>query len=118
MVAPRFPLMSDKATFTIEMSISSIIAAEIVVITIMARANPVGNEADGADDMLLHFYFHVYAQTCLKDALVFCIIIQFYFYGDTLGDLHKISSGIIRRQQRKFRAGCQTERSNFSFDVN
>src|SRR5882762_1021779 len=96
-VAPRFPLISDKATFTMEISINSMMAAEIVVTTIIARAKPVGNGVAG--DMLLHFYVNLHTQASLQNVFVFGFVFQFNFHRHTLRDLHKIAGGIIRRKQ-------------------
>src|SRR5260221_11364215 len=79
-VAPRFPLISLKATFTIEISISSMMAAEMTVTTMIARVKPVGKFDDDCDDILLHFDIHLYTQASLQNVFVLGVIIQFNFH--------------------------------------
>src|SRR5258707_7024422 len=63
-VAPRFPLISLKATFTMEISINSMMAAEMTVTTMIARVKPVGKFDDDGDDI----YFTLTSTSTLRPA--------------------------------------------------
>src|SRR5258708_1510503 len=108
-VAPRFPLISLKATFTMEISINSMMAAEMTVTTMIARVKPVGKFDDDGDDILLHFYIHFHTQASLQNVFVLGFIIQLNFHGYTLRDLYKIAGCIIWREKRELSSRCQTE---------
>ena len=55
MLTPRLPLISFSATLTIDVSTNSITAATIVVITMIALANPVGYTIGGCAKVVAMF---------------------------------------------------------------
>ena len=108
MLTPKLPDISLNATFTIEVSINSMIAAETTVITIMARAKPLGFGISIVGDH--HENTHSGAQT----RAYFFDLIDIDFEGNTLGHFNKIAAGVIGGQQGKFGSGCLAEIGNGS----
>src|SRR5260221_29641 len=109
MVAPRLPLICARATLTMEVSISSIMAADTVVMTMMALANPCTGPA-----ILIYFYFYRYTQPGFQDILIVGPVGQFNFHGYALGHFYKVAGGIIRGKKGKLSASGQTESRYFS----
>src|ERR1019366_8408577 len=106
-VAPRFPLMSLSATFTIDVSISSMIAAEITVNVMISLRSPCSamavppeaRHSVGDPDDRVHA--HAGAQRVggvgrLREGDL---------HGDPLGDLDEVPGGIVGGQKGEPRAG-------------
>ena len=86
MFTPRLPDMSVNATFTIDVSISSMIAAETTVITMMALAKPFGV------DMVLLFSNDVYTHSRFEQIFVLLNIVNCNFNWDTLCNFYEVSA--------------------------
>src|SRR5258706_3497997 len=107
MVAPRFPLIWAKATLTIEVSINSMMAAETVVMTMMALAKPCTGP-----DILIYLNFYIDTQPGFQGIFIAGFVDQFNFYRHALSYFYKVAGGVIWGKQRKLSPGGQTERRN------
>jgi len=83
-------------------------AADTVVITMMALANPCTGPA-----ILIYFYFYRYASTPLQDSLIVGPVGQFNFHRYPLGHFYKVSCGIIRRKKGKLSAVAKLKADTF-----
>src|SRR2546430_375897 len=106
-VAPRVALISLIATFTIEVSINSITAAEITVMTMIHFRNPCSATSS---PLFAGGYRDIDAHARAQWRLCVITAIDEKLYRHALRHFDEISGSIVGRQQRELRACSRRNR--------